>query len=130
VLAFAQAEAARARGDQRVGSGERDSVAGAPPGQTFRYAAAAVTLGAAAAGLTLSTLSVVSYVNSADSSQVERASENARRRTLNLASVACYAVAAVAGTAWAWSAVSSRSVSVNVAGPGDFRVEVTQGGHF
>jgi hypothetical protein len=88
-------------------------------GHTFRLVLGTVTIGAAAAGLTLSTLSAVSYFSSADASQVEVAHENERRRTLNLASAACYAVAGAAGITWALSALSSGSeASVSVTNNG------------
>jgi hypothetical protein len=129
VLAFARAETERARADQRAGP-EQDGVPRAPEGRTFRYAAAAVTFGAAAAGVTLSTLSLVSYVDSAGRSQVEVAHQNQRRRTLNLASVACYSLAGAAGAAWAFSALTSETTVTLSAAPGDLRFELSHGGRF
>jgi hypothetical protein len=130
VLTFARAEMERARADQRAEHPERDEAPRAREGRTFRYAAAAVTFGAAAAGLTLSTLSLVSYVDSAGRSQVEVARENQRRRTLNLASVGCYALAGAAGAAWAWSALTSETAVTLSAAPGELRFELSHGGRF
>lgn len=88
-------------------------------GHTLRLVLGTVTVGAAAAGLTLNTLSAVSYFSSGDASQVDVAHENDRRRTLNLASAACYALAGAAGLTWALSALSSNSeASVSVASNG------------
>jgi hypothetical protein len=62
--------------------------------------AAVVALSAAAAGVTLSSISAVNYFQGEGQSQRDLKDTNERVRKLNLASIVCYAVAGAAGATW------------------------------
>jgi hypothetical protein len=83
----------------------------------LRLATGGVALGAAAAGLTFSTLALDRYLSGAGTSQLERDRLNHDVARLNIASLVCYGVAAAAGVGWAALSVNAPeaySVSVDV----------------
>ena len=83
----------------------------------LRLGTGGLAVGAAVAGLTLSALALDKYLAGADASQLERERLNHDVARLNIASLACYAVAVAGGVGWALLSVNAReaySVSLDV----------------
>jgi caspase domain-containing protein len=70
---------------------------------TVRTVAGWTAVVAGTAGVVLSALAAQRYYAGGDASQVEIESLNQQVRQFNIASVVCYAVAAVAGGTWLWA---------------------------
>jgi hypothetical protein len=83
----------------------------------LRVGTGSLAVGAAVAGLTLSALALDKYRAGAEASQREREQLNHDVTRLNIASLACYAVAAAAGVTWAALSMNGReayAVSLDV----------------
>lgn len=93
-------------------------------------------LGAGAAGMTLSAISLGTSLSNPDESQRARAARNQRIQRLNVASVACYGTALAAGLVWAWAkwwpesniTITGQSAESLSTGTGTFGLGVA--GHF
>jgi hypothetical protein len=67
-----------------------------------RIATASVAIGAAGAGLALSTAAWAAYRDRGEGTQLEQGARHRDYRNYNLWSIPCYALAAAAGVAWGW----------------------------
>jgi hypothetical protein len=72
-----------------------------------------IAIGAAATSLTLAIISAERYLDGAGANQVELANRNRQVRNLNIASVACLAVAGTAGLTWGWTRMTSVSIETS-----------------
>lgn len=71
--------------------------------RVLQWSSGVMAIGAASAGVTLSTLALVQYARGADSTQRQLEEINGRVSTLNRASLVCYGTALLAGTVWGLS---------------------------
>jgi len=74
----------------------------------------------AAAGVALSGLALQEYLSGAGASQTDVSRINQRVHNLNVASLVCYSIAAVAGLTWGWTKLWP-GVELNVDGATDGR---------